>query len=223
MLHAATAGAAREMIEKCVTVERAIIHPTGRGRNNFVQCRYNFLHVIIGGIGIDDHAKVCARLVEIGFREIPEFDWRVDQTIIICGGKFFVRSREGGGEAPSLWDLVETNVHGGIARVHWIHENLRQIEERVVVVELSAEGSGRVHVDLVIDDCPRFRAVDFPKTFVDVMHRERPASTILRLQPIHILSKVANLIKSIPYRKLELALGRAGRKNDLYLNEMLCG
>src|ERR1700735_1196147 len=102
MLHAATAGAAREMIEKHVAIEGTIIHPSGRCRNNFMESRYDFLHVVVGGIGVDNHAKVSARLVEIGFRKIPEFHGRVDQTIIISGRKFFVRSRERRGKAPSL-------------------------------------------------------------------------------------------------------------------------
>ena len=155
------AGPARKVIKEHVAVEGTIVHPTGRSGDDFVQRGNNLCHVVVGGVGVDDDAKVSAAFVEVGLLKVADLDGRVDQTIVIGGGEFAVRRARVRGVAmchPSGTWLKRTFMRRR-ARVHRIHQNLRQIEEGMMRVELRAEWTGRIDVDLILHDRAAFRAL----------------------------------------------------------------
>src|SRR5208282_5266909 len=85
VLHAAATRAAGKVIEERVSIVGAVVHPTSRSGDNFVQRGDEFFHVVVGGIGVDDDAIVAAGLVEIGFGEVADFDGRINQAVVIRG------------------------------------------------------------------------------------------------------------------------------------------
>src|ERR1700730_9599916 len=89
--------------------------------------------------------------------------------------------------------------------------------------DLRAERSGRVDVDLIINDRACVGALNLPAALVDFANRKGLAGTILRSDPVDVLGKVADLIESIPDRKLKVTLRSTGREKDLHFDEVLLG
>ena len=87
VLHASAGRAAREVIEEHVGVEGTIVHPTGGGGDDLVESGDDFVHVVVGGIGVDDDAEVAACLVEVGFLEVANLNGRIDQAVVIVGAE----------------------------------------------------------------------------------------------------------------------------------------
>ncbi len=185
----------------------------------------DFFHVVVAGIGVNHHSIVSAAFIEIRLLEHSDLDRRIHQPVVVLGAKPTALGQRGEwrGHVPSLGKLAKTHGHRPVARVHRIHENLSQIEERVMRVELCAEGSGRIDKDLIFHYGATLRAGELPSALVQRAHRERPAGAVFRPYPIHILCKVADLIQRVPYRKLQLPLRRALRQQNLHLHEMLVG
>src|ERR1700722_1917971 len=117
--------------------------------------------------------------------------------------------------------MTEPHTQWNKARIHWIHQYLRQVKERVVGVQLRIEWSRRIGINLILHDRAAFRAFNLPAALVEFPHHEGIAGTIFRANPVHVLSEIADLIERIPNRKLELALRSTRRKNNLHLNQML--
>ena len=91
VLHAAARGAVGKVIEERVGVEGTIVHPTGGRGDNLVERGNDLGHVVVGGIGVDDHAEVAAGFVEVGFLKVPDLDGRVDQAVVIRGAVLVAR------------------------------------------------------------------------------------------------------------------------------------
>src|ERR1700684_2942973 len=102
--------------------------------------------------------------------------------------------------------MTEPHTQRNRARVHGIHQYLRQIEERMVSVQLRVEWSRGVGKDLILNDRAAFRASNLPTALVELPHPERIAGTIFRANPVHVLREIADLIERIPNRKLDVAL-----------------
>src|SRR3984893_4779907 len=83
VFHAAPRRPVREVVNEHVVVERSIVHPTGGRGCDLMQHAYDLCHVVVGGIGIHDHAIMSAALVKIGFLKVAYFYGRIDQSIII--------------------------------------------------------------------------------------------------------------------------------------------
>ena len=96
------------MVKKHVIVEGAIIHPTRLRRDDFVQLPDDVLHVVVGGVGIDNDAEVTASFVEVGFLEIAYLHRRVHQAVIVLG--FERGPRERRRNAPSIRDFKRDHV-----------------------------------------------------------------------------------------------------------------
>src|SRR5258708_1578276 len=88
-------------------------------------------------------------------------------------------------------------------------------------VELRSEGPGRIHKHLIFNDRCRLTSGDLPSALIELKQGERASRMVLRMNPIDVLSEVANLIQSIPNWKLQFTQGRTLRQDDLYLDEML--
>src|SRR5271165_1383210 len=119
--------------------------------------------------------------------------------------------------------MAETQVASGSARVDWVHENLREVEEGMMQVQLRAEGSRGIGVDLILDNRAVRRALNLPPALIEFAHRERIAGTIFGADPVHELSEIADLIKRVPDGKLEFALGSTRGQDDLHVYQMLLG
>ena len=91
MLHAATGGAAREVIEEHVGVEGTVVHPSGGCGDNLVQGGDDLFHVVVGRVGVDDYAEVATGFVEIGLLEIADLDGRIDQAVVVRGVEVVAR------------------------------------------------------------------------------------------------------------------------------------
>jgi hypothetical protein len=76
---------------------------------------------------------------------------------------------------------------------------------------------------LIVDDGAAFCRLNLPSALVEFADRERVASAVFRADPVYVLGKVADLIKSVPHGKLELSLGGACGKDELDFDEMLFG
>ena len=90
VLHTTSSRPSREVIEKRVSVEWSIVHPTRSGGDNPVQRRDNLRHIVVGGVGVDDHAEVATGFVEVGFLKSADFDRRVDEAVIVRGVELIV-------------------------------------------------------------------------------------------------------------------------------------
>ena len=135
VFHAAAPGTSREVIKESVGVERTVIHPGGGRSDNLVQSGDDLRHVVVRGIGIDDHAEVTAGLVEAGFLEISDLNGRVDQAVIVGGVQLFDRGRcQGRGNAPSGRNVAEVDVQRRRSSVDGIHQELRKIQKGVMRV-----------------------------------------------------------------------------------------
>ena len=88
---------------------------------------------------------------------------------------------------------------------------------------MRAEWAGRVLVDLILNDGSICCTFHLPAAWIDLENLKRLAGAILGANPIDVLGEIANLIKSIPYRKLKFAVAGAGRQHDLHLHKMLLG
>ena len=84
---------------------------------------------------------------------------------------------------PAVGDVAEAQVQGCGARVHGIHQELRQIEEGMMSIELRAEWARRVDVDLIFDDRSAVGALDLPSALVEFAYGESlPARSFARIQ-----------------------------------------
>ena len=114
-------------------------------------------------------------------------------------------------------------MHWRGARFDRVHEDLREIEEGMVGIQLGAEWAGGVYIDLIVDDGATFGRLDLPSALVEFADRERVAGAVFRVNPVYVLGEVADLIESVPHRKLEFSLGGACGKDDLDFDQMLFG
>ncbi len=138
MFHAASRRPVREVVNEHVVVEGSIVHPTGGRGCDFMQHAYDLCHVVVGSIGIHDHAIMPAAFVKIGFLKVAYFYGRIDQSIIIFRIEMAVLGGcERSANLPSIGHVIESHAHGRIAPIRGIHQNFREIEERVMRIELS--------------------------------------------------------------------------------------
>ena len=107
---------------------------------------------------------------------------------------------------PLLRDVAEMQAHCGGSGVNRVHQNLREIEERVMCVQLRTERAGRVDVDLIVHQGAAFRSLNLPPALVDLVDREFFAGAIFGAHPVHILREVTNLVESVPHGELQVAL-----------------
>src|SRR5580692_405868 len=90
-------------------------------------------------------------------------------------------------------------------------------------IQLRAEWSRRIDVDLICDDRSTRRILNLPSALVVLADGQRLASTIFRADPVHVLAEVTNLIQGVPNGELQLALRSARRQNDFHFYQMLLG
>src|ERR1700692_671120 len=114
--------------------------------------------------------------------------------------------------------MTEPHLLGCRTRVHLIHQDLRQIEERMMSLQLRVEWPGGIDIDLIVHNRATLRTRNQPATLVDVAYHERDAGAILRANPVHVLCEIANLVERVPNRQLEFALPRSRREDDLHFN-----
>src|ERR1700693_3309170 len=224
MLHAAARWSVGEMVEEHIVIEGTIAHPTGCRGHDFTQHGDDLIHIVVGGFGVNHYAIVSAALVEIRVFERSHLNRRVDQTIIILGAESsFLRKSQRRGDAPSLGKMVEAHTHRLTSSVHRIDQKLRQIEEGMMRVELCAEWTEGININLILQNCATFGTGNLPATLGQRLHGKRPAGAVFRADPVHVLSEVANLIERIPDGKLQLALRRSCGQDDLNFYQMMFG
>ena len=167
VLHASAAGAAREMEEESVGIERTIVHPRHRRGDDPVQGRDDQCGIVVGWIRVDDHTEVPAGFVEVCLLEFAEFEGRVDESIVVFREVGVIRRQQWCRDVPVRRNMGELDFHRGIAGVHGIHQQLCQIQERMMRVQLRSEWAGRVEVNLILDDCAGAGTFDPPATLVE--------------------------------------------------------
>src|SRR5258708_38702708 len=89
-----------------------------------------------------------------------------------------------------------------------------------MVVQLGAEGTRRVNIDLILDDRTCGRTLNLPAAFIGFVNRKFSTRAIFGADPVYVLSEVADLVERMPHWELEIALCRTGRQHDLNLREL---
>ena len=95
----------------------------------------------------------------------------------------------------------------GIAQVDRIHQDLSQIEERVMIVELRVIWAGLIGNDLILDFGSGTSARHVPAALIYIAYAQRFARSAFCSYPIHILREVTHLVKSVPDRQLQIDFG----------------
>src|SRR5882724_1445079 len=152
VLHAAVTTILWEMEEKEVVLERAVLHPGGLSVNDLPERVGEAGQITEIGGGMDHDTVMAAILDERRFLELAEFDGRIDEGVVVWGLEFILFLWKRRRYMPTVGDCCEAHRHGNIAGVGGIHQDFREIEKRVFVVELRAERAGLVGQDFVFDD-----------------------------------------------------------------------
>src|SRR6266568_7248200 len=72
------------MVNEHKGFERTIIHPVCRSGNSLAELDNDFVHVVVAGFSVHDHAIMAAVLVEVGFAKVSYLDRRIHQTVIVA-------------------------------------------------------------------------------------------------------------------------------------------
>ena len=164
-------------------------------------------HVVVGGIGIHDHAIMSAAFVKIGFLKVAHFHGRIDQSIIIFRMETTVLGgRERSANVPSIGHVIESHGHERISPIRGIHQNFREIEKRVMRIELGSERACRVDENLILHRCSILRCSNFPAALVELRDFESWLVAAPLAYPQHVLREISDLVESIPDWQLQLAL-----------------
>ena len=99
-------------------------------------------------------------------------------------------------------NINETNLDGRSTCVHGIHQNLSQVKKS-------------------LGTC--CRPLDTPPALIKLVDYKRMSGAALGSHPSYILSKVANLIESVPDGHLQVAFGTAGRNEKSHFDQMFRG
>ncbi len=103
-------------------------------------------------------------------------------------------------------------MHCRSAVVDGIQKNLGQIEEGVLTIQLGAKRAGLVGEDFIFDLCAFFRAAHAPPAFIQLTEGKRVPCGASGVHPVDVLREVANLIKRVPDRQLQIMFGGARRE-----------
>ncbi len=157
-----------------------------------------FLQVVVGGVGIDDDAVVASAFIKINFPEVADLDRRVDEAVIVRSLVSAAGVRQRCGNAPSRGQIRDVELDRPGAVVDGIHQDLGEIEEGMMLVQLSAVRTRQVGINLVIHFRAGIGSVYFPQTLIQAVHGEWLPGGVLRTHPVHVLRKITDLVKRIP-------------------------
>jgi hypothetical protein len=87
-------------------------------------------------------------------------------------------------------------------------------------IQLGPIWRGIVAEYFVLDSRAVLCPADLPPALVQLREPERMSTGVLCANPIHVLDKVADLIKRVPDRKLQFVRCAPGRNNDFNSNQM---
>ncbi len=117
------------------------------------------------------------------------------------------------GESHFAWDKPRPST--GYIRIS------ARLKKACCGIQLRAEGAGLVSEDFVFNLALRAA----PLTCHRLLSSLRTASGLsvfgLGPHPVHVLRKIANLVKRVPDRQLQIAFGRARRREKSYFHQML--
>ena len=97
------------------------------------------------------------------------------------------------------------------------------MEKCVVVIQLRVVRRPLIGVNLIADCGAAIGTGDFPPTLIQFLERQKLTGKAGGFHPIHILGKIAHLIKRGPHRKLQFPLGGSGTKLHSDVDEMVSG
>src|SRR2546430_2072452 len=136
-----------------------------------------------------------ATFLEVRLLKLSDLDRRIHQPVIILSAETAAgRWQQRRGNAPRLRHADEVDGYRFIPQVHRIHENFRQIEERMMLIDLSPKGTSGVSVDLIFDRSPALSARNFPPAFLQFLYGQRMTGAILGVHPVHVLGEVTCLV-----------------------------
>src|SRR5690348_11059892 len=119
----------------------------------------------------------------------------------------FKRSRN----FPCGRNIAECDFRRNRALPFYVAQNLSKIEKCMLRIEFRPVRSGTVAEHLVLNTRSYVRASDPPSALVDLEYWERRAVGIRLLNPVHVLRKIAHLVRRVPDRQLQFALAFACR------------
>src|SRR6185437_6391803 len=101
---------------------------------------------------------------------------------------------------PARWNTGELHRNGPFAPLHRIHEQLGEVQERMMCIELRSEWTRFVENDVIVDPSHTATSKKLPGSLVRLLKRERVARRIHGRDRDNVLGKISHLVKRVPYR-----------------------
>ena len=123
--------------------------------------------VVVGWVGVDDDPEVPAGFIEVGLLECSDFYRRIHEAVIVIGKKCALFGFERTRDMPVDRHMTEMKRQRGVPGIDGVHQNLSKIQKRMMRIQLRAEWSGRIRINLVFDNRATGCTVDLPTALMN--------------------------------------------------------
>src|SRR6516162_3056509 len=196
---------ARKVQDEGVTRKRCIVHKLSFRRGYSLQRREQLLQRVLDGIAVNNHAILRPTLVVGKLLEAAGFGGAVGEGVVIGGLEFAggLRIVKEGSHFPVLRQ-VKTDSSLAVTSAGKVEEQLGEVQEGVLRVQNTGKRTLLIGMDGVRQLQSSARSVCGPPGVSVNGHELTRLAITTGLDVLNISNEIANLVKSIPSRKLYL-------------------